>query len=139
MEVAGIGAADYITGSNLSDYSSVIQRIHKYSSDKCSRCRYYGGFSFYKEETVADEWEPFGAYNFVLPQFEMIRDAEEDLFICNLIHPDDNTLIQLARAIENISFGEAELKSNLPGIAEVTYWPGNDRWQDIINSARRRR
>jgi hypothetical protein len=67
LEVAGIGAADLISGTDLSDYSSVIQRILKYSSDKCSKCRYYGGFSFYKEEAGKDEWESFGAYNFVFP------------------------------------------------------------------------
>jgi menaquinone-specific isochorismate synthase len=135
LEVAGIGAADHLSGSDLSDYSSVIERIHKYSSDKCSKCRYYGGFSFYKEEAGKDEWEAFGAYNFVLPQFEMIRDAEGDLFICNLIHPNNNSLIRLARDLEKVVFKEAELKSSLPGISEVTYWPGHDRWQDMINSA----
>ena len=135
FEVAGIGAADHVTGTDLSEYSSVIQRIHKYSSDKCSKCRYYGGFSFYKEEAGKDEWESFGAYNFVLPKFEMIRDPKGELFVCNLIHPDENSLIQLARDLEKISFNEAELKEGLPGISDVTYWPGHDKWRDMINSA----
>jgi menaquinone-specific isochorismate synthase len=135
LEVAGIGAADHLSGSDLSDYASVIQRIHKYSSDKCSKCRYYGGFSFYKEEAAKDEWEPFGAYNFVLPQFEMIRDAEDDLFICNIIHPDDDSMIRLARDLEKISFCESAFRSDLPGISEVTYWPGHERWLEIINTA----
>jgi menaquinone-specific isochorismate synthase len=65
----------------------------------------------------------------------MIRDADGDLFICNLIHPNDNSLIRLARDLEKVVFKEAELKSSLPGISEVTYWPGHDRWQDMINSA----
>jgi menaquinone-specific isochorismate synthase len=135
LEVAGIGAADHVTGTNISDYSSVIQRILKYSSDKCSKCRYYGGFSFYKEEAVKDEWESFGAFNFVLPQFEMIRDTEGDLFVCNIIHPDKNSMIQLARDLEKIIFKEADLNTDLPGIAEVNYWPGQDKWRDMINSA----
>ena len=135
FEVAGIGAADHISGSNLYDYSLVIQRIHKYSSDTCSNCRYYGGFSFYKEEAGKDEWESFGAYNFVLPQFEMIRDADGELFVCNLIHPDENSLKQLAGDLELISFKEEKLNSDLPGISEVTYWPGHDDWNDLIKSA----
>ncbi len=135
LEVAGIGAADLISGTDLSDYSPVIQRILKYSSDKCSKCRYYGGFSFYKEEAGKDEWESFGAYNFVLPRFEMIRDAEGELFVCNLIHPDENSIIQLARDLEKISSKQADLYADLPGIADVTYWPGHDKWRDIINSA----
>ena len=71
----------------------------KYSSDKCSKCRYYGGFSFYKEEAGKDEWQAFGAYNFILPQFEIIRDGEGELFICNFIHPDENNIIELARIL----------------------------------------
>jgi menaquinone-specific isochorismate synthase len=137
FEVAGIGAADHVSGKDISDYSTVIQRILKYSSDKCSKCRYYGGFSFYKEEAGRDEWETFGAYNFVFPKFEMIRDADGELFVCNLIHPDENSLIQLAGDLEKISFKEKELKADLPGISEVTYWPGHDNWRDMINSALR--
>jgi menaquinone-specific isochorismate synthase len=135
LEVAGIGAADEVTDTNISDYTSVIQRIHKYSSDKCSKCRYYGGFSFYKEESGEDEWQSFGAYKFILPKFEMIQDADGDLFVCNIIHPDEASIIQLAREIEGISFKEVDLDEGLPGISDVTYWPGNDKWRDMINSA----
>jgi len=135
LEVAGIGAADEVSDTNISDYSSVIQRVHKYSSDKCSKCRYYGGFSFYKEEACKDEWESFGAYNFILPQFEMIRDADGDLFVCNIIHPDEASIIQSARDLEQVSFKEADLNEGLPGISDVTYWPGADKWRNIINSA----
>jgi len=135
LEVAGIGSADEVSDINISDYASVIQQIHKYSSDKCSKCRYYGGFSFYKEESREDEWKSFGAYNFVLPQFEMIQDAGSDLFICNIIHPDEASIIELARDLERISFKEADLNEDLPGISNVTYWPGYEKWRDMINSA----
>ena len=135
LEVAGIGAADEVSDTNISDYASVIQKIHRYSTDKCSKCRYYGGFSFYKEESAKDEWDSFGAYNFILPQFEMIQDADGDLFVCNLIHPDEASIIQLARDLEEISFSETNLDEGLPGIADVTYWPGYDQWRDMINSA----
>ena len=135
LEVAGIGVADEFTDTKLYDYASVIQRIHKNSSDKCSKCRYYGGFSFYKEESSRDEWESFGAYKFILPQFELIHDVDSDLFICNLIHPDEPSLVQLVRNLEQIIFKEADLSESLPGIADVTYWPGSDQWRDMINSA----
>jgi menaquinone-specific isochorismate synthase len=137
LEVAGIGAADEVTDKNITDYAAVIQRIHKYSTDKCSKCRYYGGFSFYKEESADDEWKSFGAYNFILPKFEMIQDDDGDLFVCNMIHPDESSIIQLARDLEMISFKETDLNGGLPGISDVTYWPGNDQWRDMINSALR--
>jgi len=135
LEVAGIGVADSVSDTNISDYSLVIQQVHKYSTDKCSKCRYYGGFSFYKEESARDEWEAFGAYNFILPQFEMIHEGNDDFFICNLIHPDESSIIQLARELETISFQEADLIESLPGIADVTYWPGYEQWENIIHSA----
>ena len=135
LEVAGIGATDHISGSDLSDYSSIIKRIHKYSGDKCSKCRYYGGFSFYKEEAKKDEWQLFGAYNFILPTFEIIRDAEGVLFVCNILHPDEISLINLARELGSVSCKNTELESDFPGISEVTYWPGYDQWRDMINSA----
>jgi menaquinone-specific isochorismate synthase len=135
LEVAGIGMADRVSATYMSDYASVIQRIHKSSSDKCSKCRYYGGFSFYKEECGKDEWESFGAYTFILPQFEMIHDGEDDLFVCNIIDPDEATIIQLARDLEKILFKEVDLNEDLPGIADVTYWPTNDQWRNMINSA----
>ena len=35
LEVAGIGAADYVFGDELSGYAPVITRVLKYSSEKC--------------------------------------------------------------------------------------------------------
>jgi len=137
LEVAGIGAADIVTGPNISMYSSVIQRILKYTSDNCSKCRYYGGFSFYKDTGFGDEWQAFGAYQFILPRFEIVRNGGDDLFICNLIHPDDNNIIQLARDLEQISFKNYTQAAEIPDISNFVNRPDKEKWEEMIISALR--
>jgi len=137
LEVAGIGAADIVFGDELSGYASVIQRVLKFSSDKCSKCRYYGGFSFYKNCVVNEEWKSFGAYQFILPRFEIVRNGDGDFFICNLIHPDDNELIQLVRDLEKVSFIDSCLPLETQVIAEIVNHPDKKKWQDMIYTALR--
>jgi menaquinone-specific isochorismate synthase len=137
LEVAGIGVADIVFGDELSGYASVIRRILKYSSARCSKCRYYGGFSFYKNLPVKEEWKGFGAYQFILPKFEIVRNGEGDFFICNLIHPDDNELIQLVRNLDKISFNDSSEAATRPVISEVVHHPDKKHWQDMIYTALR--
>ena len=85
LEVAGVGKADIVSGSEITKYATVIQQILKYSSDKYSKCRYYGGFSFYKDTPNEDEWQTFGTHHFLLPRFEIVKENNNELFICNLL------------------------------------------------------
>ncbi len=137
LEVAGIGAADSVFGDELSGYAPVIQRVHKYSSEKCSKCRYFGGFSFYKNSLIKEEWKAFGAYQFILPRFEIVRNGEGDFFICNLVHPDDNELIQLVRDLDKISFEDQCAPAEKQVIAEIVNHPDKKKWQDMIYTALR--
>jgi menaquinone-specific isochorismate synthase len=135
MEVAAIGAADKVSGLEISDYARVVQRILKYSSDDCSKCRYYGGFSFYKNIPMRDEWEAFGGYQFILPRFEIIRNGESDFFICTMVHPDDDEIIQLARELEQISLTDANFPVEQPLIDKMDNLPDKIQWQGMINNA----
>jgi len=137
LEVAGIGAADKVFGDELSGYAPVIQRVHKHSSEKCSKCRYYGGFSFYKNTMIKEEWKGFGAYQFILPRFEVLRNGEGDFFICNLIHPDDNEIIQLVRDLNKVSFKDTCEPAEKQVIANMINHPDKEQWQDMIYTALR--
>jgi len=137
LEVAGIGAADIVFGDELSGYGPVIQRVLKYSSEKCSKCRYYGGFSFYKNSKIREEWKGFGAYQFILPRFEVIRNGDGDFFICNLLHPDDDEIIQLVRDLNKVSFSDSCEPAGKQVIADVINHPDKEQWQDLIYTALR--
>lgn len=135
LEVAGVGEADIITSSEIDTYSDVIQRVRKYSGDKCSKCRYFGGFSFYKETPSNDEWQSFGAYYFILPKFEIIKSIEGTFFNCTVIQPDEYSLIQLAREIEKIDFSDKKIPHVKPVIADIMYTPDRDGWYTMIRTA----
>lgn len=137
LEVAAVGAADIVSGPELSDYTQVVQRILKYTSDQDSKCRYYGGFSFYKNTPVQKEWEAFGAFRFILPRFEIIRNGEGDFFICTILHPDDEEIIQLARELEKISFYDDSFLSEEPMIDKICTLPDKKQWQSMINATLR--
>jgi menaquinone-specific isochorismate synthase len=135
LEIAGIGVADLVNGELISDYSAVIQDIQKYSSFTCNKCRYFGGFSFYKNVLINDEWQTFGAYRFVLPLFEITKDGGTVLFKCNLIHPDQEVIERLIQSLEKVTFQESALISEIPAIINIISRPEKAEWQKIINSA----
>jgi menaquinone-specific isochorismate synthase len=138
LEVAAVGAADIVSGHELSDYTQIIQRILKHSSDSCTKCRYYGGFSFYKNTAIKGEWEAFGAYQFVLPRFEIVKKDGNDFFVCTIVHPEDEEIIQLVRELDKLNFSDSLLSEASHLVDKVYNLPDNDQWQKLINTALKR-
>jgi menaquinone-specific isochorismate synthase len=72
-EVALVGEADEIKGMSAQDYqawsSAVAERLERALGD----VRYYGGFRFGPWHEKDRAWQPFGAYRFILPRFELAR------------------------------------------------------------------
>jgi menaquinone-specific isochorismate synthase len=85
-ENAAAGAADLQTGDGPEDVGVLGKRLRATDDPEV---RYYGGGRFDPARDADEGWEPFGAYRFVLPRFELRVEASGTTLSCNLVLPRD--------------------------------------------------
>ena len=72
-EVALVGEADEIKGMAAQDVGSWERAVALRLNQAVGDIRYYGGFRFGPWHPTDHAWQPFGAYRFILPRFEVMR------------------------------------------------------------------
>lgn len=85
-ENAAAGAADLQTGAGPEDVGVLGKRLRAAGD---AEVRYYGGGRFDPARGAEEGWEPFGAYRFVLPRFELRVGESGTTLSCNLVLPRD--------------------------------------------------
>ena len=83
FETGGIGLAYALHGTNVVDCDAILTELERYFCAENKHLKFFGGISFGKN-SAGKEWEAFGSYRFVLPQFEISRRGIETFFACNL-------------------------------------------------------
>ena len=87
FESAAIGHCASFEIEDLSERHQLVEKIEKLLSQSSDNVRFYGGMRFPSDSesgTSSEEWQAFGAAKFVLPRFELIREAGQTWFVCNL-------------------------------------------------------
>lgn len=93
-ENAAAGVADQQAGEGPEDVGVLGKRVPVAREagnrpETRSEVRYYGGGRFDPAREAGEGWEPFGAYRFVLPRFEVRVEASRSTLSCNLVLPRD--------------------------------------------------
>jgi len=86
-EIAGTGAAEIHQLEQFDQFHSILDRIRQCPVPGGDAPRYFGGFRFNSDDDNKNGdslWRPFGAGMFLLPRFELIRDADSCRLACNL-------------------------------------------------------
>lgn len=140
--VAAVGAADVLTSS---DPRANIKQLEKELTVRFQhtneRIRYYGGLRFdashpSNTNTVADRWSSFGTYRFVLPRFELWKEAGEVTLACNLVLPRDKGRAEALRSsIHRLSYSMVRETSVLPTLRGRTDRPQKAGWTRVVHWA----
>jgi menaquinone-specific isochorismate synthase len=84
FKMAGLGVAHKLSGDTLPDLNILFDQMHELLDPRYPDLRYYGGFQFdFGGEAQAREWASFGAFRFVIPQFELHRSESGAFLVCN--------------------------------------------------------
>jgi menaquinone-specific isochorismate synthase len=111
-ENAGAGVADLQTGDGPGDLEVLAKGLRD-SGD--AEVRYYGGGRFDPARTPDEEWEPFGAYRFVLPRFELRAGETGAALACNLVLPrDEENREEILEQIEHMELQGPDEEGPLP-------------------------
>jgi menaquinone-specific isochorismate synthase len=101
-EVAAVGVADMLASNEQLDMHAVIDTLQARLATAAPDVRFYGGFRFEQRNASDPAWQRFGAYHFVLPQFELCRTGATTTLVWNLVL-DDVTSFELEGALDVLS------------------------------------
>lgn len=133
LEVAAVGAADVVSGEDDEASETLDKKLSPLLRESEAGVRYFGGLRFDAEGESDEEWKPFGAYRFVLPRFEVVREGAELSLVCNLVLPRDARRKEaVIEEIEALAAPGAEETFSLPLLLRRTDSPGFEGWSRNI-------
>ena len=142
FEMAGLGAADSIRSQAISGYNTLFEAIHEKLSLAGNEPHYYGGIGFYPPRVNSGarkqekEWKEFGAYYFLLPQFEIITKNEKTVFACNIVAANVTRALieEYLSALDNLSFAQRPSGNEvIPAIRGVRMLPDKALWRQLFS------
>lgn len=136
LEVAAVGAADVWVGEASEGSGSLDKKLSPLLRDAERGVRYHGGLRFDAEGGPSEEWDAFGAYRFVLPRFEMVREDGEYSLACNLVLPRDaERKEEILAEIEALAAPEDNVEFSLPRLVRRMDSPDFEGWSRNIEKA----
>lgn len=131
LEIGGIAAAEILSGQKVHAYKEVFHHIEDRLSADNPSLRYFGGFSF-DEKT----WEPFGAYYFLVPQFELTRNHQKLTFAMNIcINKINHVDLQPARnTLKGLNFDLTTQYRSVPVIKNRKDNPDLNEWKKTFKT-----
>ncbi len=83
-QIAGVGAADVIAGQD-GGLEAAFLELQRVLAPAHLHLRYYGGMAFDPSREPSAEWQPFGAYRFILPRFQLENHGAHSYLVCNVL------------------------------------------------------
>ncbi len=138
FESAAIGQCASLEIENLDERHQLVEKIEKLLSQSSDSIRFYGGMRFpsdSKSGANSAEWQAFGAAKFVLPRFELISEAGQTWFVCNLnLQTDRAAKDNILRELKSVCF---ELSGSEVAVQEFevrTDLPLFEGWQSNVRA-----
>ena len=132
-EISAVGVADLQTGQGPQDVDVLHKRLLE-SGD--GDARYYGGGRFDPDRATDEEWEPFGAYSFVLPRFELHAGEDGATLVCNLVLPRDaGRQEEVLGQIEGLTIPTGRSTGTLPEPLYRNDSPDREGWGSNVERA----
>jgi menaquinone-specific isochorismate synthase len=133
FELAGVGAADMITGDSDLDYNRLMGMLHKRLAMAQGNPRYLGGMCFYLNGSRDEAWARFKAYRFILPRFEVVVRNGAAIFACNMLSNEDLDVVR--NAYSHVVFPDAEEVPTLPKPVSRKNHPDEEGWRANLEAA----
>jgi len=132
-ETAAAGAADLQTGEGPEDIGALGKPLRAAGE---AGIRYYGGGRFDPGRGTDEEWEPFGAYRFVLPRFELRAEESGTTLSCNLVLPcDRDRREEILSQIEGLQVPSGDDDGVLPEPLYREDAPDRRGWEENVRDA----
>ena len=138
-EVGGIGTAHRIFGKDIDDFSNLFKRLDSFLSNSNRHLRYYGGIRFNYRVDADEIWKNFHTFDFVIPEFELLRVSNNYYFAANVLLKKDERTAQkidaLKSKLEKLVLTPDSLEINFPKLQKRSDLPDWNQWSAGINKS----
>ncbi|MCK5082298.1 MAG: isochorismate synthase [Candidatus Omnitrophica bacterium] len=137
FEAGGTGMADCLKGDGPVDQKEVFAYMRDRLSADNPRLRYYGGMSF--DPSCQDrEWKKFGACQFIVPRFEIIRSKAQTTFAFNIDADEINsaTIDHALAQLDSIDLSPATTYRKPPRVTARADFPDRKQWDRLFDEIR---
>lgn len=133
--IAGVGEALCVSGDSVESHAKIFERMRLYLRPEFKRLQFYGGFCF-DEEHLGREWQKFGAYKFIIPQFEVATKEGRMIFCCNVVLHGQATkpLTAVIEELERLRWDGKPLKNVPVKLESRRDDPTQDAWRRNVQS-----
>ena len=137
FKMAGLGVAHEISGQDTPDLTKLFEDLRVHLDPKYPELRYYGGFQFNRGSKPSQEWKSFGAYRFIIPQFELHRSDEGTFLVCNFFKNAENCQPPEAiiKQLEDVQFELTMSDWEERTILHRRDIPDRAEWQSSLDTA----
>jgi menaquinone-specific isochorismate synthase len=136
FEMAGVGIAEKIEDKEGIDYQQLFEDIHERFTFLNPNIKFYGGVCF-DPNNLDDNWEAFGAVQFVVPRFEILQKDNDAVFACNISYKDitDDSLKNILTELESLKCDDVQQIGPLAKPGQRKDTPNRAEWQQIFEQA----
>ena len=134
FETGGLGIADGLKGNGPVDHKELFDYMEDRLSADNPRLRYYGGMNF--DHSYCDEqWQEFGAYQFIVPQFELYRAHKLTMFAFNISVNEVNAenIETILSTLQQLDFSPQTAYRKVPKVVKRTDQPDQKNWNIMFN------
>ena len=135
VEVAAVGEADCHHEISAPDLQKLRRQLMPMLAGCEQGVRYYGGIRFDLSQFCEDQWNSFGGWRFVLPRFEVQKDYNGTVLVCNLVLPNDyakvDFIMEEFTQLESASQGEGAISE----FTERSFRPDVQEWEAVVGRA----
>ncbi len=130
-EVAGIGTADLLAGTNSDGVDSLFEQLRGRLETGETAARYFGGMRFNGQGGSDEAWRDFGSYRFVLPRFELSQRGPDSVLACHWLHSAD-AVDTLMREVDALVFPVTEATCAYPVATAREDLPDRAGWDAAV-------
>jgi len=135
FEMGGIGITDEIKGAGPVDHEALFSHMESRLAADNPHLRYYGGLSF-DDSHCHDEWQKFGTYQFIIPQFEVFQSKAQTTFAFNMAISDisKENIETILVSLKRIDFSTQTTYRNTPQLLSRADFPNKEEWESIFTN-----
>lgn len=128
LEVAAIGEADEIKALEIPATGNYFHQVFHRLENCDPEIRYFAGFRFGNWHPTDQNWRPFGAYRFLIPQVELIRRGNETALACTFAAGDERSLAATLATLAAIAVEPHPPRGPLPRPTIRVDAPDRNAW-----------
>jgi menaquinone-specific isochorismate synthase len=134
--IGGVGACYYVSASHKKNLKKTHLSLLKLINESDDGVKAFLGTSFLDNIKDTDLWGNFGAYTFMIPQFEILHINSNYSMVFNYLNDSSNSIEAVFNTVFNQLNFDEQLDSVTYSYSDKTFSPTKEKWKTTVDDLR---